>query len=713
MKKFLLFFAVVATMFAACTKDATKDLVIDRPIDNPTDAPIEKFYVTVGDDDSRVQLDDKCQTVWNTGDQVLIFNKTDGDECWQFTGSTGDTTGELVYVDGGTTGSAIDKVVALYPYDSAAVLSEGLLQTTIPTTQTYIKDSFGEGGSIMVARSNDEKLWFRNVMGWIRLSLTGDQIVKAITLKGCNNEPLAGSATIDDDLSITLADDATDTLTLDCGEGVQLTDEPTYFYIAVAPQTFGNGFYAEAVDADNNIILLKTVNSVTVQRNHIVSMGQSELPLPTGPFHNQIWYTTSDDSIITPQSYQGNIVSNTYTDGKGVITFDCAQTTIGSSAFYNCRGLTSITMPDSITEIGYAALMYCTGLKSATIPDSVTKIGEYAFSDCTGMTSVTIPDSVTEIGNYAFENCTGELYLNCNIQDSSSVRATPFYGSRFTKVTIGDCVTSIGSDAFSNSYSLAGVYITDIAAWCKIEFGNTVANPLYYAKKLYLNGELITDLVIPGSITEIGDYAFYYCTGLTSVTIPDSVTAIGQQAFSGCTGLKSFYGKFASNDNRCLIIDGELQAFAPVGLTAYTIPDSVTAIGSGVFRSCTGLKSVTIGNSVTSIGNYALSGCTKLTSITIPDSVTEIGNYAFWYCGQLTIATIGKSVASIGNSAFWDCTRLTSIYCKPTTPPTLGSDAFDDVASTATIYVPTKSVSAYKSATTWSSYSSMIVGYDF
>ena len=107
------------------------------------------------------------------------------------------------------------------------------------------------------------------------------------------------------------------------------------------------------------------------------------------------------------------------------------------------------------------------------------------------------------------------------------------------------------------------MYITDITAWCGISFGDSDANPLYYAKNLYLNGELVTELVIPDSVTSIGKYAFYNCTSLTSVTIPDSVESIGNYAFYGCTGL-----------------------------TSVTIPDSVESIGDYAFRYCSGLTDV-------------------------------------------------------------------------------------------------------------------------
>ena len=182
----------------------------------------------------------------------------------------------------------------------------------------------------------------------------------------------------------------------------------------------------------------------------------------------------------------------------------------------------------------------------------------------------------------------------------------------------------------------------------------------FFLRRFFYRG----DVVIPSSVTyqgtnysvtSIGKFAFYWCSGLNSVTIPNSVTSIGQNAFYECTGLTSvtILGRVTS------IGAGAFEWCS--SLASINIPNSVTSIGGSAFSGCSGLTSITIPNSVTSIGGSAFYGCSGLTSITIPNSVSTISDSAFKFCRGLTSITIPNSVTSIGQNAFYECTGLTSV----------------------------------------------------
>ena len=250
--------------------------------------------------------------------------------------------------------------------------------------------------------------------------------------------------------------------------------------------------------------------------------------------------------------------------------------------------------------------------------------------------------------------------------------------SKLTNITIPDSVINIEEKAFNQSTSFKNIYITDIGAWCSINFRTDTSNPLLYGGNLYLNGELLTEVVVPDTITSIGDYAFNGWTSLTNITIPDSVISIGYGAFRSCTGLTSI-----------IIPDGvthiKVSAFENcTGLTSITIPNSVTNIDRRAFMGCTNIISITIPPMITEIDNYTFYNCTNLMNVTLPNGIINIGDDAFEHCSSLTNVDIPDGVTNIGYAAFMNCTSLTSITI-PDSVTCIESGAFSNTAYEANL----------------------------
>ena len=306
---------------------------------------------------------------------------------------------------------------------------------------------------------------------------------------------------------------------------------------------------------------------------------------------NAFCYCSDLTSVAIPNSvtYIGDYAFSS--SGLKSVTIPNSITNIGRETFAYCTNLTSVSIPNGVTSIGFQAFRGCESLASFAIPNSVTHIGSWALGDCKAITSIIIPKSVTSLGYGAISACPNLTEIrvdegntkydsqeNCNaiIETSSNTLISgcqttvipnsvtsigyaafskchnltsitiPEGVTRIDMVAFGNCmnlncvvipssVVSIGAQAFSGCR--VSVHISDIAAWCNIIF-DASARPFLY--DLYLNGEVVKDLVIPAGVTSIGCSSFWGAN-LTSVTIPNSVTSIGSWSFHDCTSLTDVY----------------------------------------------------------------------------------------------------------------------------------------------------------------------------
>lgn len=330
--------------------------------------------------------------------------------------------------------------------------------------------------------------------------------------------------------------------------------------------------------------------------------------------------TCTDTDIVIASTYERFTITN-----------------IERYAFQNCTHLTSVTIGNGVTSIGPYAFSGCNNLKSVTIGNSVTNIGIATFSGCNSLERITLPfvGESEKKENDTYQYPLG--YIFGTEKYDGGISTQQYYYERTTEIT----------EWYTRYYipvSLKSVTITG-------------GNILYGA---FYNCSGLTNIVIPYSITSIGDSAFRGCSALTSIIIPNSVTSIGVAAFYECSSLTNI-----------TIPDGVISIGGSAfngcyALTCIEIPNSVATIGSYAFYLCNGLTNITIPNKVTSIEKYTFGSCYNLTSVIIPYGVTSIGEQAFYRCESLRSVTIPNSVTNIRSSAFLHCTELSRIHYEGT-----------------------------------------------
>ena len=423
------------------------------------------------------------------------------------------------------------------------------------------------------------------------------------------------------------------------------------------------------------------------ESNHTLTISGS------GEMNNYSFYCQPWSSYITDIEY---------------IVIENGVTSIGDCAFVDCGGIISLTIPDSVTSIGYFAFSGCIGLASITIPNSLTIIGDYAFDSCSSLTNITIPDDVESIGNSAFSYCRslttitipeGVTTINNNTfyccekltsvvlcDGLTTIGEGAFSGCNLSSIIIPKSVTNIGSRAFSGNINLIEIIVEEgnthyySSGHCLIETSTkTIINGcgtsiipddgsiLKIEDCAFQDCQKLTNIVIPSSVTYIGDYAFSGCN-ISSITIPESVTYIGYSPLGGCNSLIEINVEEGNthyySSGNCLIETSTKTIIN--GCNTSTIPND---------------------GSILCIGQEAFDRIYSISSIIIPESVTTIGIGAFRWCDGLSSIIIPSSVTSIGSGAFWNIYSLNEVYMLSMTPPHCADDTFGGIVNNCTFYV--------------------------
>lgn len=513
-------------------------------------------------------------------------------------------------------------------------------------------------------------------------------------------------------------------VTTQSGQASFASDKDETFYLEVAPNTSTSGRQSTLRFTYGD----KTTDYTLSQEGATTSPGEEK------PASNEIWYTTKTGMGLNISV--GGVVSHTYENGKGVITFSSELTGL-ADIFKGQSSLVSINLPNSITFLGKDAFYECTELESISLPENLTSIGAYAFS-ATKLSSVTLPESVEEMGMSVFYACYSleEVHLPSQI---TTIPDYTFYSNQKLKtVTFSPSLEKVGISAFEYCKSLEEIVVP---SGCE-----------ELAYRAFYQCEGLKRLVIPSSITTIGNEALFKCTGKLEIgmNIPDrstkdmfsvtyfdevvlteGVTVVGQRAFYQCTSLKKVtfpstlqyiqdYAFSASGIEGDLVIPGNMNlqvgAFANCSsLTSITLEEGFVDIPAKCFQFCSGVQTISLPKSLEVIEDQAFYRATGvatlrsdveityvpgdyyaeyggfygsyISSVVFGTQVTRINNLMFFGCEKLTTVDIPDNIEVIGEKAFMNCPLLSDLSL-PFSLKTIGREAFRNCWMLGDVTIP-------------------------
>lgn len=757
MKKIIGLICFATLLLAGCT---VKEL--ENPQKIAGDFPI--FYASFGDaadETTKTYVDEDISLRWTKDDRLSIFVGNTYNHEYKYDGETGANNGSFSAISNPEFFAAepLEANYAVYPYNASNEMdTDGSMSIILPSVQKYAQNSFGLGANTMVAATEskeDNFLQFKNLCGYVVVKLYGEGTVTSIKLEGNDGEKISGKADVQVAYgilpSVTMSEEATTSITLDCGEGVTLgttAETATEFWFCVPPLTFSKGFTITATKTDGWQMIKSTSLSKEVVRNTKNALtpieGVFDIPsVEVVPPDDEIWYTTTDSKIVSlthpvfgDSKFNANVVSNEYHNGRGIIKFDAPVTAICDGAFAYRHNLASVILPGTINEFGTGIFDNCVNLEKVVIHSESLRIDETKgnpnpFARCkklkiiegplasedgrclivdnslfsfapNGLSEYSIPQGVKTVKTAAFLDCTLKTII---IQEGVEIiEQEAFIGHSFTDehiesyleyVYLPSSLKHIGLYAFLYNNKNIKSFFGDCGfvssdGMCLIDNNRLIS---------FASGAGLSEYTIPDGVEAIGNYAFYYATSLKKLNFPDSyIRTSSGHAFEGTTNIEMITGKNVLEDNRSMVVDGKLVMYAGAGQEKYVTPKEVSSLGDQVLGFNNSIKEYVLSDEIVDADGYG---------------------YLFHQCPNLETVTISANMEYVGYDPFDSspfCTpKLKTVYCRALMPPTAffndGIGTLQCQFTDLTIYVPEQSVELYKQS--WTCYKEYIKGYKY
>ena len=518
-------------------------------------------------------------------------------------------------------------------------------------------------------------------------------------------------------------------LTIAIGESVDLKATVTPSNIAGSNVSWSSSDAAVASVTNGTVKGVKEgTTTVTVTAGGktatcTVTVVKGGFPEGQVPPDNEIWYITSDGKPLEMFNMQGGSIVqfHKYSGGMGILHFHAPITEFHqlSESKEDCHRVTGLLLPDCVESFDQFSFYYGYSIKEFRIPAALKNLRGVPFTSIrgsatlerftghhvsedgrcviidgalvgfapAGISSYEIPDGVVKLGQNAFANASDlkSVVIPSSVKE---IDDSCFGHSGLESVTIPASVTSIHPYAFHYCDNLRNLLGDSpfISADRKFLFDAHSYTPMTL---FFFAGKDDSSYEIPEGIRGLEHYSFANCDNLRSVTFPSSLQMIQGEAFEGCDNIEAVYGSGATSDNKGYMVGGKLSFLVPKISDDYVVPEEVTALGDYLFNGRTTLHSVTMGDNVTSIGNYVFRDCTSLKTI-----------------------IFSANLYSIGYHPFRNTPSVEAVYFRGVLPPSYNDKQFTEYPSMK-FYVPSQSLSLYKSSICWEDYWDIITPYDF